>query len=67
MKTFLGSVLVGLVLTIVVMTSVHADQSVEKAAQKTAEAWLSLIDSGEYLESWNEAAQIFKQFDCNLS
>jgi len=61
MKTFFGSVLVGVVLTIVVMTSVHADQSVEKEAQKAAESWLSFIDSGEYSESWNEAAQIFKQ------
>ena len=61
MKTFLGSVLAGIVLTIVVMTSVHADQSAEKAAQKAAESWLFLIDSGEYSESWNEAAQIFKQ------
>jgi len=61
MKTSLGSVLVGLVLTIVVVAIVHADQSTEKAAQKAAESWLSIIDSGEYLESWNEAAQIFKQ------
>lgn len=61
MKTFLTSALAGVVLTIVVMTSVHADQSAEKAAQKAAESWLSLVDSGEYSESWNEAAQIFKQ------
>ena len=61
MKTFLGSVIAGIVLTIVVVAIVHADQSTEKAAQKVAESWLSLIDSGEYLESWNEAAQIFKQ------
>ena len=61
MKTSLGSVLAGVVLTIVVMTSVHADQSAEKAAQKAAESWLSLVDSGEYSESWNEASQIFKQ------
>jgi sortase (surface protein transpeptidase) len=61
MKTFLGSVLAGVVLTIVVMTSVHADQSAEKEAQKAAESWLLLVDSGKYSESWNEAAQIFKQ------
>jgi len=61
MKASLGLVLAGVVLTIVVMTSVYADQSAEKAAQKAAESWLSLIDSGEYSESWNEAAQIFKQ------
>ena len=61
MKTSLASVLVGVVLTIVVVATVHADQSAEKAAQKAAEFWLSLVDSGEYAESWNEAAQIFKQ------
>ena len=61
MKTFLGSVFVGVVLTIVVVGIVHADQSLEKGAQKAAEFWLSLVDSSEYSESWNEAAQIFKQ------
>ena len=61
MKTFFISVLAGAVLAIVVMTSVHADQNAEKAAQKAAESWLSIVDSGEYSQSWNEAAQIFKQ------
>ena len=61
MKTSLGSVLAGIVLTIVVVAIVHADQSAEKAAQKAAESWLLLVDSGKYSESWNEAAQIFKQ------
>ena len=61
MKTSLGSVLAGIVLTILTVAIVHADQSAEKEAQKAAESWLSLIDSGEYSESWNEAAQIFKQ------
>ena len=61
MKTSLGSVLAGVVLTIVAVATVHADQSAEKAAQKAAESWLSLVDSGEYSESWNKAAQIFKQ------
>ncbi len=61
MKTFLTSALAGVVLTIVAVATVHADQSAEKAAQKAAESWLSLVDSGEYSQSWNEAAQIFKQ------
>ncbi len=61
MKHSLGLVLAPVVLTIVVMTSVYADQSAEKAAQKAAESWLSLVDSGEYSESWSEAAHIFKQ------
>jgi hypothetical protein len=61
MKTFLGSVIAGIVLTIVVITTVHADQSAEKEAQRAAEFWLLLVDSGRYSESWNEAAHIFKQ------
>ena len=61
MKTSLGSVLAGVVLTIVVVATVYADQSAEKAAQKATESWLSLVDSGEYSQSWNEAAHIFKQ------
>ena len=61
MKTSFGSVLAGVVLTIVVVATVHADQRTEKAAQKATESWLSFVDSGEYSKSWNEAAQIFKQ------
>ena len=29
-------------------------------AQQSAEKWLALIDSGEYGESWQEAAELFK-------
>jgi len=32
----------------------------EKAAVKAAEAWLGLVDSGKYDESWKEAAQMFR-------
>lgn len=32
----------------------------ETAAVTAAEAWLSLVDAGEYAESWEEAAQVFK-------
>ena len=34
--------------------------SPEDTAVKAAEAWLSLVDSGKYEESWNEAAEFFK-------
>ena len=34
--------------------------SAEEAAISAAKAWLSLVDNGKYVESWNEAAQIFK-------
>ena len=61
LKPSLGSLLACIVLTILVVANVHADQGAKKAAQKAAESWLSLVDSGEYSQSWNEAAQIFKQ------
>ena len=38
----------------------QATQKVEQLAQKSAEAWLTLIDSGKYAESWDEASQMFK-------
>jgi len=38
----------------------HAQQKPEDLAQKSAEAWLALPDSGKYAESWDEAAGFFK-------
>jgi len=35
-------------------------QKPEELAQKSAEAWLALTDSGKYAESWDEAAAVFK-------
>jgi uncharacterized protein DUF4019 len=35
-------------------------QKPEQLAQKSAEAWLALIDSGKYAESWDQASQVFK-------
>lgn len=32
----------------------------EKEAVKAAKEWLSLVDEGKYSQSWNEAAQLFK-------
>jgi hypothetical protein len=32
----------------------------EQAAQQSADAWLALVDSGKYAQSWDEAAQLFK-------
>lgn len=38
----------------------QAQEKPEQLAQKSAEAWLALVDAGKYGESWNEAAQPFK-------
>ncbi len=40
-----------------VSSSKHGAKAV---AVSTAKAWLSLVDNGKYVESWNEAAQYFK-------
>jgi hypothetical protein len=37
-----------------------ADNPSEKAAQKSAEQWLTLVDAGNYDESWNQAADLFQ-------
>lgn len=33
----------------------------EEEAQEVAMAWLALLDSGRYYESWDEAAELIKQ------
>ncbi len=38
----------------------HAQQKPDEHAQKSAEAWLALTDSGQYGESWDQAATTFK-------
>lgn len=32
----------------------------DEVAQKAAQDWLALIDSGKYAESWQDASQLFK-------
>ena len=39
-----------------------ADENAEKAAaQKATEAWLALVDTGKYAESWDQAAELFRK------
>jgi len=38
----------------------RAQQKPEELAQRSAGAWLGLTDTGKYAESWDEAAQLFK-------
>ncbi|MFH1313866.1 MAG: DUF4019 domain-containing protein [Candidatus Eisenbacteria bacterium] len=40
--------------------SSKSDTPAEDAAVKAAQAWVSLVDSGKYEESWNETAEFFK-------
>jgi Protein of unknown function (DUF4019) len=40
----------------------HDDEGAKKKAAQTAtEAWLSLVDTGTYGQSWNDAADLFKK------
>jgi hypothetical protein len=38
----------------------HADSGAEKAALTSSGAWLSLVDEGKYPESWDQAAEYFR-------
>ena len=50
----------GFICLLAFLQYVVADQSKEKAVVHTAKAWLKLVDEGKYSESWDEAAQYFK-------
>jgi Protein of unknown function (DUF4019) len=39
----------------------QSQQKPEELAEKSAEAWLALTDSGKYGESWEQAASFFKE------
>lgn len=41
-------------------THAQTQEKPEQLAQQSADAWLALVDSGKYAESWQEAAQYFK-------
>jgi Protein of unknown function (DUF4019) len=38
----------------------HANEAAEKETIQAADAWLILVDRGQYSESWNEAAEYFR-------
>jgi opacity protein-like surface antigen len=55
------TILIISVLTSVVLTgALQANEVAEKAAIMAASAWLSVVDEGNYAESWNQAARFFK-------
>src|SRR5688572_29753505 len=39
----------------------RAAETPEDLAQKSAESWLKLVDSGKYEESWSQAASVFRR------
>jgi len=42
------------------MSPLQANEVAEKAAITASGAWLALVDEGNYAESWNQAAGLFK-------
>lgn len=49
-----------IVLSLLASAPAHADEG-EKAAVAAADAWLQVVDAGEYGRSWGEAAAAFKR------
>jgi Protein of unknown function (DUF4019) len=57
-KFMLGSLL--LTMLVGICSPTQAQQKAEELAQQSSGAWLALIDSGKYADSWQEASQLFK-------
>jgi hypothetical protein len=49
-----------LALLLSICSAVQAQPKPEQLAQQSANAWLALVDSGKYADSWQEASQLFK-------
>ena len=43
-----------------VVQGARAAESPEDEAQEAAESWLKLVDSGQYADSWDQAAEFFR-------
>ncbi len=48
------------VCTLLLCWAAEADLGAEKEALQAAEQWLLLVDQGKYLESWETAAELFR-------
>lgn len=54
---------VGIVLAIIVTLSANqakTEETKEQIATQRAEAWLAIVDTAQYVESWNNASTYFK-------
>ena len=61
MKSRTGLVLLLTILSILFsLNPIQANEVAEKGAIAASGAWLSLVDEGNYAESWNQAAELFK-------
>src|ERR1035441_1603741 len=50
-----------IVMAVISGRAIASDQEKEQKAVKIAEAWLQLVDNGNYAQGWLEAASYFKE------
>ena len=56
----IGCVLVGVVCSGIAGQVARAEESRQEAAVEAAQTWLVLVDTGDYAQSWETAAEFFK-------
>jgi hypothetical protein len=54
------SLLLSLIMLVSLCTVAQAQPKPEQVAQQSSDAWLALVDSGKYADSWQESSQLFK-------
>ncbi len=59
-ETKLMSTLLFVALFMGISAQVRAQDKPEQLAQQSAESWLAFVDSGKYADSWQQAAEYFK-------
>lgn len=59
-KAAFASAFLFLALFVCSSVAAQAQQKPEELAQQSAGNWVGLIDSGKYADSWQEAAQLFR-------
>ncbi len=48
-------------LTLLAVSALRAEEGSEKAADAAAQKWLSIVDGGNYAESWKQGASLFRK------
>lgn len=59
-RTFCILIALSLVVLALGISVATAQPKPEQLAQKSAESWLTLVDSGKYADSWQEASSLFR-------
>jgi hypothetical protein len=59
-KKYLVLITFAVIFTSGLISIAHASQDDEKAAVRSAQEWLDLIDEGQYEKSWHESAAFLK-------